>query len=108
MQLKHSHENLIRTQHQMCEPGFSLNYYCIFFTSDAINFNYRTLNKASTTRHGTVSSVMMARLIGTVNLNNTDTLLSMLTLIERENRKNNFTRLICTSRSFNLILFYDR
>lgn len=46
---------------------------------------------------------MMASLIGAVNLNNTDTLLSVLALIERGNRKNNFTRLICTELSFNFI-----
>lgn len=48
---------------------------------------------------------MMASLIGAVNLNNTDTLLSVLALIERGNRKNNFTRLICTKLSFNFISF---
>lgn len=48
---------------------------------------------------------MMASLIGAVNLNNTDTLLSVPGLIESENRKNNFTRLICTELSFNFISF---
>lgn len=48
---------------------------------------------------------MMASLIGAVNLNNTDSSLSVLALIERENRKNNFTRLICTECSFGFISF---
>lgn len=48
---------------------------------------------------------MMASLIGVVNLNNTDSSLSVPALIERENRKNNFTRLICTECSFCFISF---
>lgn len=48
---------------------------------------------------------MMASLIGAVNLNNTDSSLSVPALIERENRKNNFTRLICTKTSFGFISF---
>lgn len=51
--------------------------------------------------------VMMASLIGAVNLNNSDSSLSVQTLIERENRKNNFTRLICTESSFYFISFTD-
>lgn len=47
---------------------------------------------------GFVTRMMMASLIGAVNLNNTDSSPSALALIMRENRKNNFTRLICTSK----------